>query len=50
MIRPAVDLTKTFKVSLLDFGKNVADLINDGQEAANNRMNLFDSANPKTWY
>ncbi len=50
VIRPALDLTKTFDVSLLDFGKNVADLINDGQAAANDRMNLFDPANPKTWY
>jgi predicted acylesterase/phospholipase RssA len=50
VIRPAVDLTKAFDVSLLDFGKNVGELVNDGEQAANDRINRFDSANPHTWY
>ena len=35
VIRPPLDLTKTFGVSLLDFGKKVGALVNDGEQAAN---------------
>ena len=43
-------MTKTFGVSLLDFGKNVAELVGDGERAAYNRMDTFKSAVPGTWY
>jgi predicted acylesterase/phospholipase RssA len=50
VIRPPLDLTKTFGVSLLDFGKNVAELVSDGERAAYDRMNTFKSSVPGTWY
>jgi hypothetical protein len=50
VIRPPLDLTKTFGVSLLDFGKNVAELVGDGERAAYDRMDTFKSAVPGTWY
>jgi hypothetical protein len=50
VIRPSQDLTNRFGVSLLDFGKNVASLIQNGAESASDRINLFDPADENTWY
>jgi predicted acylesterase/phospholipase RssA len=50
VIRPSQDLTNRFGVSLLDFGKNVPALIQNGAESASYRIDRFDQINENTWY
>jgi Patatin-like phospholipase len=50
VIRPAQDLTTKYAVTLLDFGKNVSQLIADGDAAAARRMSEFNDENENSWY
>lgn len=50
VIRPENDLTERYDVGLLSFGLRVADLVGDGRNSANNRLNTFDPSKEATWY
>lgn len=52
LIRPPDDLTQQFGVSLLSFGRRVPELVGAGEQAANDRLNLFDPdpGQETTWY
>ncbi len=50
LIRASADLTATYKVSLLDFGKGVDALVADGYARATTRLKNFDLGNPISWY
>src|SRR5262245_8421180 len=50
VIRPSEDLTEKLKVGILDFGKSVAELVQDGSESAVKKLALFKADDDATWY
>ena len=46
VVRPSAD----FQAGLLDFGKNVSSLIDQGEKDCSARLEIFDPANEYTWY
>jgi predicted acylesterase/phospholipase RssA len=50
IIRPSHDLTRRYSVSLLDFGKNVRQLVLDGDMAAASKLGRFKDEHESTWY
>jgi predicted acylesterase/phospholipase RssA len=50
VIRASEDLTNRFDVSLITFGKNVPNLVNNGFEVAQQRLDRFNPSVEETWY
>jgi hypothetical protein len=50
VIRPGMDLTKRVGVDLLEFGKNVRGLVDDGFLTADAKLKKFEPEDEATWY
>jgi len=50
VVRPGQSLEKTFPgLGMLDFGREVSDLVQNGRDAANHRLNNFRHNDPSSW-